>query len=130
MAKRILVPRDLDDKARDLWHDTLGHLKSRRSPAFIPELDLPWLEQYSRHHMQARHALKRILGREEVEPESGWITLGAQRQKVQHPDVKTMHEALKHANDAARELLLPAKLRKQFEIEGNADDKDDPFSAP
>ena len=140
--KRILAPRDLDSKSQEVFRETLAVLRTRDDPEFVQVTDVPLLEQYVRNLQIARHALNRINAREdayeewkakphpddEKPPSRGWTSLGAQRQLVQHPDVKTMREALRDANANAVELLLPPRTRKQNEIHGARKDDSDPFS--
>jgi phage terminase small subunit len=128
MTDRILAPRDLDPKHQGIFRDTLAILRDRKAPAFQRVTDVPLLEQMCREYQMAADARKRILDREEVEQGAGWWTRGPQKNLVPHPDYKIMRESLKTAGEDARELLLPPKTRKQFEIESGAGDADDPFA--
>lgn len=129
MAERILSPRDFDFLAKELFRDVLAVLKTRPEPEFVRVTDVPLLEQMCRDVMISRQRLDSILAREEEKAGTGWTTWGAQKQIVEHPDVKTRREALKAANAVGIQLMLSPKERHAHGLKVNAGkDKDDPFA--
>lgn len=123
----VYVPRGFDEKSKELWRRTQGQLVRQRT---WEDSDAPLLERYVGALEIARQARQRILDREAAfarwldnpgeddrGPERGWTSWGAQRQLVQHPDVKTMREGLRDAHEYAKELLLTPRARKQNEID-------------
>ena len=102
-------PRHFDAASKRLWQRTRALLKDdgRWRPEFSP-----LLERYVGALERARLAMGRIVAREAA-GEQGWTSLGAQRQLVQHPDVKTLREGERDAHEYARALLLtPAERAK------------------
>lgn len=137
----IHAPSDLDKKHQGIFRDTLKIIRERSTPRFQKVTDLPLLEQYVRYLYIAAEALARIHEREKFyakwqqdradgvalesgedryPPPRGWTAFGAQKQTIQHPDVKTWRDGLHDANEVAKELLLPPRTRKQNEIDAGA----------
>ena len=106
-------PADLDTTSKSIWTKTRNLIKAEGR--WRPEYSL-LLERYVRALERGRHCRTRILLREQLDPGTGWVTHGSQRQLVQHPDVKTMREADRDAHDYATALMLtPASRAKMGE---------------
>lgn len=107
-------PKDFSRADKALYAGTRAALKKRG--VWQPEYS-PLLERYVGAVGRAREALARIMAREAAEPGSGWVTLGDRKQLVQHPDVKTLREAERDADDRAKSLLLtPADRAKLGDV--------------